>query len=153
MFTQTQEGKKKAMQAVLKQTQEERKKAIQMAIMERPTDIRLWQELKAIIDATKAVWTTRYINDLPDEAFAIILSGGEKDETGKTVPRSLRKLPHHVASVRDADDDASVDWPHLLNALARVEQIEGATREEIDSAKKHLRAHFDRIKATEEVQE
>ncbi|MGC8896607.1 MAG: hypothetical protein ACP5LB_07605, partial [Candidatus Bathyarchaeia archaeon] len=43
------------------------------------------------------VWTRKYINDLPNSAFAIILPGGEKDSEGKTVPRSLRKFPHHNA--------------------------------------------------------
>lgn len=63
----------------------------------------------------RAEWTAAYINDLPDSAFACILSGGEKDESGKTVPRSLRKYPHHDAS-------GAVDAAHLANARARVRQ-------------------------------
>jgi HK97 family phage prohead protease len=63
----------------------------------------------------RAQWTTAYINDLPDSAFACIDSGGEKDEDGKTVPRSLRHYPHH-------DDTGKVDEPHLANARARVQQ-------------------------------
>lgn len=130
-------------------TVQEKTRAIQMALMENPTDFSLWQELKALVESQKAVWTARYVNDLPDVAFALILAGGEKDDTDRTTPRSLRKLPHHVSSVEDANDDDTVDWPHLLNALARVSQVEGATSDELDVAEKHLRSHFDRIKEAE----
>jgi len=60
-------------------------------------------------------WTREQINNLPDSSFAIILPGGKKDEDGKTVPRSLRKLPYKNA-------EGNVDLPHLRNALARVNQ-------------------------------
>lgn len=60
-----------------------------------------------------AQWTTAYINDLPDSAFLYIESGGEKDDEGKTVPRSLRHFP-----VKDAD--GKVDLPHLRNAIAQA---------------------------------
>jgi len=46
------------------------------------------------------VWDRKYINNLPDIAFALILSGGKKDSEGKTKPRSLRKLPHHTKAVK-----------------------------------------------------
>lgn len=49
------------------------------------------------------------INDLPDEDFAYIEPGGEKDEDGKTTPRSLRHFPIHDAA-------------HVRNALARASQ-------------------------------
>ncbi|MEM2393960.1 MAG: hypothetical protein QXG11_03970 [Candidatus Bathyarchaeia archaeon] len=62
------------------------------------------------------VWTTRYKNDLPDDAFALILPGGEKDETGRTKPRSLRLFPYKNAQ-------GKVDLPHLRNANARVSQM------------------------------
>lgn len=62
-----------------------------------------------------AEWTTAYINDLPDSAFACIDDGGEKDEDGKTTPRSLRHYPHHDAS-------GKLDPDHLANARARVNQ-------------------------------
>jgi len=74
-------------------------------------------------------WTRKYINDLPDSAFAIILPGGKKDEEGKTVPRSLRKLPYK-------DHTGKVDIPHLRNALARVNQPKtGLTPEQRKKAK------------------
>jgi hypothetical protein len=79
----------------------------------------------------EAEWDTAYINDLPDSAFAVIGAGGEKDDQGRTVPRTLRHLPHHNA-------DGSLDIPHLRNALARLNQIEGASQAE---AKRHLCAH------------
>jgi RNAse (barnase) inhibitor barstar len=78
-------------------------------------------------------WDTKYINDLPDFAFAVISKGGEKDEEGKTVPRTLRHLPHHKA-------DGSLDLPHLRNALARLPQTH-LTDEEKAEAKRHLCAH------------
>jgi len=62
-----------------------------------------------------AVWTRKYINDLPDSAFLYIEPGGKKDEEGKTTPRSLRHFPYKDAS-------GKVDLPHLRNALARIPQ-------------------------------
>lgn len=63
----------------------------------------------------KAVWSTAFINNLPDSSFAYIESGGSKDEEGKTKPRSLRHFPYKDAS-------GKVDLPHLRNALARAPQ-------------------------------
>lgn len=63
----------------------------------------------------KAVWTTSYINDLPDSAFLYVEPGGSKDSDGKTVPRSMRHFP-----VKDAS--GSVDLPHVRNALSRIPQ-------------------------------
>jgi phage head maturation protease len=62
-----------------------------------------------------AEWDAAYINDLPDSAFACIDPGGDKDDEGKTVPRSLRHYPHHNAA-------GDVDMPHLRNAMSRVAQ-------------------------------
>jgi hypothetical protein len=63
----------------------------------------------------EAEWDTEYINNLPDECFAFIEPGGEKDEEGKTKPRSLRHLPFKNAQ-------GNIDHDHLVNALARVKQ-------------------------------
>lgn len=76
-----------------------------------------------------AEWTTAYVNDLPDSAFATIESGGKKDGEGKTVPRSLRRYPHHNAQ-------GALDLPHLRNALSRVNQ--DATTSQ---GKGHLMSH------------
>lgn len=63
----------------------------------------------------RAVWTTAYIDDLPDSAFLCVEDGGTKDGSGKTIPRSLRHFPYKDAS-------GAVDLPHLRNALARIPQ-------------------------------
>jgi 2'-5' RNA ligase len=67
------------------------------------------------IAVAKAEWSAAFINDLPDSSFAVIEPGGEKDEDGKTTPRSLRHLPYKDAS-------GKVDLPHLRNALSRLPQ-------------------------------
>ncbi len=69
-------------------------------------------ELESLLEAT---WTTAVINDLPDSSFLYIEGGGEKDDAGKTTPRSKRHFP-----VKDASGE--VDLPHLRNALARIPQ-------------------------------
>lgn len=85
-------------------------------------------------------WTTVYINNLPDAAFAAIESGGEKDADGKTVPRKLRHLPHHNETVKNPNENSSVDIPHLRNALARLPntKISDALKKK---ALKHLEKH------------
>jgi len=95
---------------------------------------------KEELDVDEKIWTTKYINDLPDAAFALILPGGKKDEEGKTKPRSLRKLPHHNMSVKDGNDDESVDIPHLRNALARAPQMK-VPAHLIKKAIAHLEKH------------
>lgn len=63
----------------------------------------------------KAVWSTAFVNNLPDSSFLYVAPGGTKDAESKTTPRSLRFFP-----VKDAD--GVVDLPHLRNALARISQ-------------------------------
>jgi hypothetical protein len=63
-----------------------------------------------------AVWSTAFVNNLPDSAFLYVENGGKKDSEGKTTPRSLRHLP-----VRD--ENGKIDLPHLRNALARIPQM------------------------------
>lgn len=91
------------------------------------------EKLSQKIRFEERIWDRAYINDLPDAAFAIILPGGEKDESGKTTPRNLRKFPHHRA-------DGSIDLPHLRNANARVPQSD-LTEEQKAKAKAHLDRH------------
>jgi hypothetical protein len=64
---------------------------------------------------TRATWSAADINDFPDGNFLYIESGGEKDDEGKTTPRSLRHFPYK-------DAEGNVDLPHLRNALARIPQ-------------------------------
>ena len=85
------------------------------------------------------------INDLPDAAFAVIKTGGKKDESGKTIPRSLRMLPHHTSSVTQGSDNDTVDLAHLRNALARISQAD-LTPEQLSKAKSHLEAHAKALK-------
>jgi len=66
-------------------------------------------------ETEKARWERAYINDLPDSAFLYVEPGGEKDETGRTVPRTLRHLPYKNA-------DGEIDLPHLRSALSRLGQ-------------------------------
>lgn len=96
-----------------------------------------WMKEKNV---NKAVWTGKFINSLPDVAFAYIEPGGEKDDDGKTKPRSLKHFPHHNASVKSSTEMDSVDLPHLRNALARLPQ---STLPDDIKAKieRHLKAH------------
>ena len=58
-------------------------------------------------------WDTKYINSLPDSAFAVV----EKDYIeGKTTDKRARHLPYK-------DAEGNIDLPHLRNALARLNQI------------------------------
>jgi len=90
-------------------------------------------DLEEADELLKAAWTAAYINTLPDSAFAVILPGGEKDGEGKTVPRSLRKLPHH-------DAGGTIDLPHLRNALARLPQSD-LPAAAATTARRHLEGH------------
>lgn len=93
------------------------------------------------VEVNKAKWTTAFINKLPDVAFAIVLPGGKKDKGGKTVPRNLRKLPHHNGSVKSPAENSSVDLVHLRNALARAPQMKGVSDAQRKSAIAHLKVH------------
>jgi hypothetical protein len=70
------------------------------------------------------VWTRKYINALPDSAFAVVYK--END-------RLLRKFPHHNA-------DGTIDLPHLRNANSRLPQSE-IPEEYKRQAMKHLATH------------
>lgn len=85
--------------------------------VERKTTYVAAPGVTASIATAKAKWTTAYINSLPDSSFAVVLSGGKKDKEGKTVPRSLRKLPYK-------DENGKVDAAHLRNGLQRLPQTD-----------------------------
>ena len=72
-------------------------------------------------------WDQRYINSLPDSAFAII----EVKEDGKKV----RHLPHH-------DHSGEVDIPHLKSALGRIHQVKWVDPANFEKAKNHLDEHY-----------
>lgn len=63
----------------------------------------------------KATWSGSYVGGLPDASFLYIEPGGEKDEDGRTTPRSLRHFPYK-------DAGGGVDLPHLRNAISRLGQ-------------------------------
>ncbi len=80
------------------------------------------EELKKLVKealkeagVSEAEWDTEYINNLPDDAFAYIEAGGQKDDQGKTTPRSLRHLPYKNA-------EGNLDVDHVRNGLARLDQ-------------------------------
>ncbi len=77
----------------------------------------------------EAEWDTEYINNLPDDAFAYIEPGGQKDEQGKTVPRSLRHLPYKNAQ-------GNLDAEHVRNALARLDQTEISAEAKAEALRK-----------------
>lgn len=54
----------------------------------------------------------RFVNDLPDSAFAFIKAGGMLDHEKKTVPRELRQFPHH-------DEDGDIDVESLKSFLGQ----------------------------------
>lgn len=92
-------------------------------------------------DEGKAEWSTAMINDLPDASFLYIAPGGQKDDQGKTTPRSLRYFP-----VKDAD--GNVDLPHLRNALARIPQAD-IPQEAKDAAKAKAQQMLEEASKTE----
>ena len=88
------------------------------------TTVEIWEgivkrlkEAKGLssLDLGEAEWDTEYVNGLPDDAFAYIEPSGDKDEQGKTRPRSLRHFPY-----KNAQGD--LDRDHIVNGLARLGQ-------------------------------
>lgn len=89
-----------------------------------------------LTDVEAAVWSTAFVNTLPDSAFLYVEDGGEKDDEGKTKPRTLRHFPYK-------DADAAIDLPHLRNSLARIPQAQFLT----DQQKTELTAKAEKILA------
>lgn len=84
-------------------------------------------------------WTRKFINSLPNSAFAVV------EPCWKT-NKNARHLPHHGLG-------GAVDLPHLRNALARMNQIQavcpGSSTEAIRAkAKRHLVAHAKKLLPT-----
>ena len=77
--------------------------------------------------AEAATWSRKYVNRLPDSAFAAI----EQEESGK----AIRRLPHHDASGR-------LDIPHLCNAWARLKQTKWRVIANAEIARRHLQEHL-----------
>jgi hypothetical protein len=88
-------------------------------------------------------WSTKYINDLPNAAFAVIEKGYSegKDKRG-------RHLPHHGKNVKSATENSSVDLVHFRNALARANQVKSALGNESDSSlRKKAASHLEKHRA------
>jgi HK97 family phage prohead protease len=87
-------------------------------------------------------WDAAFVASLPDDAFAYIEGNGlaTKDDTGRTVPRSLRHYAHH-------HQDGSVDAEHLAHALKHaatpVIGVDGEAHENETGTKAlaHLESH------------
>jgi len=77
----------------------------------------------------EAQWDTEYINNLPDDCFAYIEAGGQKDEQGKTTPRNLRHLPFKNAQ-------GNLDADHVRSALSRLDQTEISSEAKAQALKK-----------------
>jgi hypothetical protein len=97
-------------------------------VLEKLVDTRVTEALKKA-GIQEAEWDSEYINNLPDDAFAYIESGGQKDEQGKTVPRSLRHLPYKNA-------EGNLDADHVRNALARLDQTDISAEAKAAATKK-----------------
>ena len=115
------------------------------------------EETKEAENVEKADWTTAFINDLPDSAFAAIEPAYRN---GDTEDKRARHLPHHDAAGDLGGDksNANLDLPHYRNALARVNQIKPITdsisAEDLrKKAAAHLERHRDALEAEEKKSE
>jgi HK97 family phage prohead protease len=77
------------------------------------------------------VWSTAYVNDLPDSAFIYIQPGGTK--TGGKTDGAHRYFPYKDAS-------GKIDVPHLKNAIARIPQASTLSADERAQAMKKAKA-------------
>jgi len=104
------------------------------------------EEKTKLGELREAEWTAEYVNNLDDDCFAYIEPGGEKDEQGKTTPRSLRHFPY-----KDAQGNLSAD--HVRNGLARLGQELGdwATADAKAQIKKKLCAAAKELEIESEV--
>lgn len=91
-------------------------------------------------DLGKATWSTAYVNDLPDANFLYIEPGGEKDEEGKTKPRTLRHFPFK-------DKNGNVDELHTRNAIGRIPQSNaaGLSQDKKESLQDRARTLLERL--------
>jgi competence ComEA-like helix-hairpin-helix protein len=72
-------------------------------------------------------WSQRYIESLPDSAFAVV----EITQDGK----KIRHLPHH-------NHVGEIDIPHLKSALGRIHQVKWIDPANFAKAKTHLEQHY-----------
>ena len=79
-----------------------------------------------------AQWTTAYVDSLPDSSFGWI------DKNGG------RHLPYK-------DKDGKVDLPHVRNALARLNQVQGMSDEERSKVRTKLQNALKDVKAADDI--
>jgi competence ComEA-like helix-hairpin-helix protein len=72
-------------------------------------------------------WSQRYIDSLPDSAFAVV----EITQDGK----KIRHLPHH-------NHGGEIDILHLKSALGRIHQVKWIDPANFAKAKTHLEQHY-----------
>lgn len=111
------------------------------------------EEEQGKLSEDAAKWTRKFINDLPDSAFAVI----EPDYPEKTENKNARHLPHHNGEGDLGKDksNAKLDLPHYKNALARANQIKPVTdsisAEDLrQKAASHLERHKDALEKSSE---
>jgi len=83
--------------------------------------------LLVVSPALAEKWSHRYIESLPDSAFAAI----EITKDGK----KIRHLPHH-------DHLGEIDINHLKSALGRIHQVKWMDPANFAKAKDHLDQHY-----------
>lgn len=106
-------------------------------------EIEVANKLLARLEEFAEKWDRKYINSLPNAAFAVVEKGYSegKDKRG-------RHLPHHGKGVKSATENSSVDLSHYRNALARVNQIKSVLGKESDSAlRKRAASHLEKHRA------
>lgn len=92
------------------------------------------------------------IDELPDASFALIEAGGEKDEGGKTTPRSLRHLPYRDAAGKVDDGLLRESMRHLpvsgltapQQAVAKSTLLYAARANDVPLPESHASPHADR---------
>lgn len=104
-----------------------------------------------------AKWTRKFINDLPDSAFAVVEPAYKSDDTEN---KNARHLPHHSGSgdLGKSKSNANIDVTHYRNALARANQVKPVTdsisTESLRSkAASHLARHRDVLKTVKSKEE
>lgn len=117
------------------------------------------EEEKSKVTEEAAEWTTKFINELPDDAFAAVEPAYYD---GTYTNKDARHLPHHDGhgDLGKTKSNKNLDLPHYKNALARVNQIKPVTDSIekdrlIEGATNHLDNHKNALeaKANEEGRE
>ena len=111
------------------------------------------EEEQKTLTEDAAKWTRKFINSLPDSAFAVI----EPAYPEKTEDKNARHLPHHngEGDLGGEKSNKNLDLLHYKNALARCNQInpvsDSISAEDLRAkASAHLERHKDALEKAEE---